>query len=387
MKRRPTALVAVVLSTALVLAACASSADAPDEPTGEPIVIGALTALSGPSTSFGTAWLEGFKLGIDYATDGSNAVDGRPIEIEEADDQSDPALGLTEATDLVASGVNIIAGTISSGVSLGLAEFAAENDVLYIVGSAGADELTGINENTFRGSRQGAQDVAAAVAALGDDIDGADVCVLAHDIAFGQGNAAATKEAFGDKPNSFTEIYAPFPTTDVAPFVQKVNDSNCNVLILWWAGDSGPLWAALNQQGILDKMIVESSIDRTSWPVFEAIDSPNVRLWAPFVANASEGEAATLLTESIEEVDYTHSDGFIAAQMVVHALTEAGGNDDVAAMVAALEGYNFDSPRGDTTIRAEDHAVIAPMVRFHFEGGEPVIDEILSSEELTPPIK
>jgi len=52
-------------------------------------------------------------------------------------------------------------------------------------------------------------------------------------------------------------------------------------------------------------------------------------------------------------------DGFVAGQMIVHALTE--GDNDVNAMITALEGWEFQGPKGDYTIRESDHALIQDM--------------------------
>ncbi|MDB5065083.1 MAG: amino acid transporter substrate-binding protein, partial [Chloroflexi bacterium] len=52
--------------------------------------------------------------------------------------------------------------------------------------------------------------------------------------------------------------------------------------------------------------------------------------------------------------------GFVAAQMIVHAVEQAGG-DNVDGMIKALEGWTFDAPKGPQTIRARDHAMLQPM--------------------------
>ena len=53
-------------------------------------------------------------------------------------------------------------------------------------------------------------------------------------------------------------------------------------------------------------------------------------------------------------------DGFVAAQMIVHAIA-AGGGTDVNAMVNALSGWTFLAPKGTQQIRASDHAMLQPM--------------------------
>ena len=53
------------------------------------------------------------------------------------------------------------------------------------------------------------------------------------------------------------------------------------------------------------------------------------------------------------------ADGFVAGQMIVQAIAEGG--DDVNAMIGALEGWEFEGPKGTTSIRESDHALIQPM--------------------------
>ena len=53
-------------------------------------------------------------------------------------------------------------------------------------------------------------------------------------------------------------------------------------------------------------------------------------------------------------------DGFVAAQMIVRALSK-GSTTDVDKMISALEGWSFTGPKGQQTIRASDHALLQPM--------------------------
>jgi branched-chain amino acid transport system substrate-binding protein len=54
-------------------------------------------------------------------------------------------------------------------------------------------------------------------------------------------------------------------------------------------------------------------------------------------------------------------DGFVAAQMIVHALQKGDGDPD--KMVSALEGWKFLAPKGFQAIRPQDHAMLQPMFR------------------------
>lgn len=92
---------------------------------GEPINVGIVTSLSGPLQTYGDEYLAALKVGIDYATDGSGAVNGRPVVLKTVDDAADPTKATAAATDLIGQGYKILAGSVSSGVALQMAPLAA----------------------------------------------------------------------------------------------------------------------------------------------------------------------------------------------------------------------------------------------------------------------
>ena len=85
---------------------------------GEPITIGVVTATSGPLATYGNAYLDGLEAGLDYATDGTGEVDGRAVELQVVDSAGAPEQAISAATELVGQGVNILVGTVSSGVGV-----------------------------------------------------------------------------------------------------------------------------------------------------------------------------------------------------------------------------------------------------------------------------
>ena len=148
-----------------------------DDGAASEVTVGIVTSETGALAGYGEQYLDGFKAGLDWATDGTMEVDGTAINVEYRDDGGDPDKAVTAVKELIGSGVNILAGTVSSGVALAVAEQAEQNQVLYISGPAAADAVTGINDYTFRSGRQSAQDVATAGTFL-DDLDGMKVTVL-----------------------------------------------------------------------------------------------------------------------------------------------------------------------------------------------------------------
>lgn len=384
----------VVATAALALAACAPTAAPGGESTEgsgpAEVTVGVVTSESGPLAGYGTQYLDGFKAGLDYATDGTGEVDGTTINVEYRDDAGDPDKAVTAVKELIGEGVNIIAGTASSGVALAVAEQAAQNQVLYIAGPAAADAISGINEYTFRSGRQSAQDVATAGTFL-DDIEGKTVAVFAQDNAFGQGNVAAVEAILGGKGATVTPVLVAEDVTEFTPFAQQVLAASPDLVFVAWAGaTSGAMWQAMSQQGVLDEIPVVTGLgDAATFGAYGEA-SEKINFLNHYFPGAPDNDVNTAMVEAIEEAggtpDLFSPDGFNAALMIVEAIKE--GKGDVDAMVAALEGFEFESPKGTMTVREGDHALIQEMyqVKLVADGGAfvPELVETVAAEEVAP---
>src|SRR5438105_3152681 len=180
--RRKLALV-VVLTTAL-LATVAATAQAGSSASA--YKVGIIYSRTGLLASYGGQYVEGLRLGLSYATKGTNKVDGHPVEFNLQDDAGNPTTAVGVAKDLIGQGYKILAGSTSSGVALQVAPIAAQNQVLFISGPAASDAITGINKYTFRSGRQTLQDVETVTSFLKGS--GKKVVVFNQDSVFGHGN-------------------------------------------------------------------------------------------------------------------------------------------------------------------------------------------------------
>ena len=355
----------VLATAALVMAACApqaaetgggESGDGPAE-----IRAGVITSETGPLAGYGEQYLQAFKAGLDYATDGTGEVDGTKIVIEYRDDAGDPDTAVTAAKELMGDGVNILLGSASSGVALAVAEQAAQNKVLFISGPAAA--ITGINEYTFRSGRQSAQDVATAGSFL-DDLDGKKIVVFAQNNAFGQGNVAAVEAILGAQGATVEPILVAEDVTEFTPFAQQVVSASPDLVFVAWAGaTSGAMWQAMSQQGVLDEVpVVTGLCDEATFGAYGEA-SEKINFLNHYFAGAPDNDVNTAMVEALDAEgatpDLFSPDGFNAAIMLVQAVKE--GKGDVDAMIAALEGFEFEGPKGTTTVRADDHALIQDM--------------------------
>ena len=233
----------------LALGACGSPASSTAAGGGgdgdsSPVQVGLVYSKSGPLATYGEQYRQGFEAGLDYATEGTGEIDGRPVEVIERDDAGDPAKAVAEATDLIGTGVQILAGSTASGVATQVAPLAEQNDVLFLSGSAATDALTGINDNTFRTGRQTYQDIATAESFIGDAA-GQSVLVFAQDNAFGQANVAAVQSVLGGAGATVTPLLVPASATDLTPFASQALSAAADLVFVAWAGESAPaMWQA-----------------------------------------------------------------------------------------------------------------------------------------------
>ncbi|WP_310247172.1 substrate-binding domain-containing protein [Microbacterium trichothecenolyticum] len=384
----------VAVTAALALAACAPSGD-PDNGSTEPgglseVTVGIVTSESGPLAGYGKQYLDAFKAGLDYATDGTGEIDGTTINVEYRDDAGDPDKAVTAVKELIGSGVNIIAGTASSGVALAVAEQAEQNKVLYISGPAAADAITGINDYTFRSGRQSAQDVATAGTFL-DDIEGRTVTVFAQDNAFGQGNVAAVQAILGGQGATVNSVLVAEDATEFTPFAQQVLAGAPDLVFVAWAGaTSGAMWQAMSQQGVMDEIPVVTGLGDSATFGAYGEASEKISFLNHYFPGAPDNDVNTAMVEAIEEAggtpDLFSPDGFNAAIMIVHAIES--GQGDVDAMVAALEGFEFEGPKGTMTVRASDHALIQEMYQVKLVAKDgtfvPELVDTVSADDVAP---
>jgi len=389
--------VLAVAAASLVAFACGGTpgGGSSPAPAKAAVKVGLVYSRSGLLASYGQQYIEGFKIGLAYATKGTGAVNGHRIDFVEQDDAGDPAKAVSEAKDLIGQGYKIIAGSTASGVALQVAPIAAQNKVLFVSGPAASDAITGINRYTFRSGRQSAQDVLAIKGTLTGSLSGKKILVFAQDTAFGQGNYAAVKALVGDPNGATTDrILVPPSANEFTPFAKQAKDARPDLLFIAWAGNTAQaMYTALQQQGVLTSTTVVTGLDqRSTYPAFGPLIG-TASLLSHFVYQAPRNEANTYLVNELKKQgkvpDLFHPDGFVAAEMIVHAVDKADGDQNVDRLISALEGYSFLGPKGQEQIRASDHATLQPMfiVKLQQSGStiEPEVLKTVTPQDAAPP--
>jgi branched-chain amino acid transport system substrate-binding protein len=353
--------------------------------------VGIVYSRTGLLAAYGAEYIEGLKLGLKYATNGTGKVNGKAVNLTLVDDKTDPASAVNAAKDLIGQGYKILAGSVSSGVALQVAPLAAQNHILFISGPAASDAITGVNKYTFRSGRQTLQDVYTANSFLQGA--GKKVVVFDQDSVFGHGNYAAVKAVLGSKGHKVSEISVPLTATDFTPFAQQAKNANPDLVFVAWAGTTaGAMWKSLDQQNVFSGTdVVTGLAERATWSTL-GDEATKIHFLSHYVSTAPKNKVNDWLVKQMRKraqaPDLFTPDGFNAALMIVHALKASP--DNVDKMVSALEGYKFLGPKGFSAVRPQDHALLQPMFRVKLvKKGNRLVAQVLgtaSSYATAPPV-
>ena len=106
-----------------------------------PIKVGLMLPYSGTYAALGNAIENGFKL---YVQEQGGKLGGREVQYFKVDDESEPAKATDNVNKLIKrDNVDVLVGTVHSGVALAMAKAAKDNNALLVIPNAGADAITG----------------------------------------------------------------------------------------------------------------------------------------------------------------------------------------------------------------------------------------------------
>jgi branched-chain amino acid transport system substrate-binding protein len=206
--------------------------DTTEAASGEPIMIGILTDLTGF-----TPWAVNARDGMMLAAEEINAaggVDGRMIELVLEDSANDADAGTSGYERLAEQGVVAIGGVISSTVGGTISPLAEELQIpTFLIKSGTEAALTQDSRFMFRTCLPAAPMVPTPVVQYVQEQGLTNVGVIVADYPWGQSFAAAVGPALDAAGISYGEIQvAPVPPdTDFTPFVRNIADAGAEMVI------------------------------------------------------------------------------------------------------------------------------------------------------------
>ncbi len=324
---------------------------------GAKIKIGLMLPYTGTYAQLGVAITNGFKLAV---AESGGKLGGREIEYFTVDDESDPSKATDNANKLVTRDkVDVLIGTVHSGVEMAIVKIARESGVLHINPNAGADAATGAlcAPNIFRTSFTNWQPAYPMGKVLADR-GIKKVVTLTWNYGAGTESINGFKEGFTKAGGSVVkELLLPFPSVEFQPLLTEIASIKPDAVFVFFAGGGAAKflkdWQAaglkgkigLYATGFLTDGILESVGDaaegiETTLHYGDGIETPKNKTFRLNYAKTYK------LQPDVYAVQ-----GYDAGLLLAAGLKAVNG--DVSRkkeLIAALEKAKIDSPRGAWTM-------------------------------------
>ncbi len=240
----------LLVASAASATAAATSLARPAIASSEPIKIGFLPALTGPSSSTGIAINRGTVLAINEIN-AAGGVNGRKLELIVRDTQSDPTKAVNGATELTRrEKVQVIWGPLNSGEALAATPLIARDGVPQL-DSCWVDSLTDVKKwpLAFRNAPTNQQVGGAATRYVLEVLKIKKVAVIGDTTGYGTASVNAYVPMVGAKGGTVVyqnEVDASNP--DLKPEMLRMRDAGAEA-IMPWSVNAGFLSRIINTRG------------------------------------------------------------------------------------------------------------------------------------------
>ena len=319
--------------------------------------VGLMLPATGTFASLGTAIENGFRL---HLAEQGGKLAGREVEIVKVDDESDPAKATDNVNKLIKrDNVDVLVGTVHSGVAMAMARVAKDTGTLLIVPNAGADAVTGpmCAPNIFRSSFSNWQPgyaMGEVVAKKGHK----KVITITWKYAAGDESVKGFKEAFEKGGGQVTkELSLPFPNVEFQALLTEIAAARPDAVYTFFAGGGAvkfvkdyaaaglkakiPLYGAgFITDGTLEAQGADADGLLTTLHYADALNTPRDNAF----------RLAYAKTYKLQPDVYAVQ-GYDAAQILAIGLDAVKGDlTKKAEFAAAVEKAKIDSPRGTFTL-------------------------------------
>ncbi|MEW6099560.1 MAG: ABC transporter substrate-binding protein [Pseudomonadota bacterium] len=322
------------------------------------IKVGLMLPYTGTFAALGTAIENGFKL---YVQEQGGKLAGREIEYFKVDDESDPAKAPENANKLVKRDqVDVLVGTVHSGVAMGMAKVAKDTNTLLIVPNAGADAITGplCAPNIFRSSFSNWQPAYAMGLVMAEQRKHKTAVTLTWKYAAGEESVRGFKEGFESKGGKvLKELYLPFPNVEFQALLTEIAALKPDAVYVFFAGGGAVKFVKdYAAAGLKDKIPLYGAgflTDGTLEAQGEAANGLFTTLhYADDLTNPKDREFRLNYAKTYKlQPDVYAVQGYDAAQLLAAGLKAAGGDiKNRDAVVKGMEQAKINSPRGPFTM-------------------------------------
>jgi len=361
------------------------------------IKVGFVDTYSGPASVYTFDVVDGFKMAIQ-AINAKGGVLGKKIEYTTRDEKFNPATGLAMAKELVMrEEVDILAGTINSGTTLAVSDFAKKEKIPFFCTFAKSEKITGeLGHRYVFGIAENTRMIGKATAVAIAKQSYTKFWVAGEDYEYGHAVGDAcwkyTKEM---KPSAqlLGQTWWKLGEADLAPYITPIVQAKPDML-----------YVATGGVGNLNFMKLAKAMDLMKHMgiyLHTAIELSNVQALGK---DGPEGILGTVnylyyYPETPENKAFVEQFkkmydrppkvgalyGYAAAQLIVKAYQKAG-KIDKEKFINAMEGLVVDSPVGKLEMRKCDHQLMLPMF-FGVTKKSPQYDYLIASNIMSIPGK
>jgi branched-chain amino acid transport system substrate-binding protein len=345
----------------------AAAEDTAAEADGEPVRMGVVLPQAGVYGQIGPEILDGMNLYFDEV---GRQAGGRPIELVQEAEPTDPNEALEATRRLVDQDVDLMTGYVSTAAAYAARDLLVDNEMVTLVSNAGGNDLTQgrQSEFIFRTSFTSDQ-VSGPLGTWVAENVGDRVAVVASDYAFGQESVAAFRTTFEEAGGEIVEeIFTPLGSGDFANAVATIAGADVDATFGFLAGSDGVIFVQQYAQAGLKEskpltvagfMVSSDVLDAVGDSALGAISSLH---YAPTLDNPANENFAPAFEEAYGRQPSVYAvQGYDTAQYIVAALEATGGDTEPDALIAALEEAEIDSPRGEVSIDPETHQIVQHM--------------------------
>jgi len=358
---------------------------------GQKIKVGLMLPYTGTYAQLGVAITNGFKLAI---AENGGKIAGREIEYATVDDESDPAKGADNANRLVnRDKVDVLVGTVHSGVQAGMVKIARESGVLHIIPNAGLDAATTAlcAPNIFRTSFANSQTSYPMGKVLADR-GVKNAVTLTWKYAAGEESVGGFREAFTKGGGKIVkELWIPFPNVEFQSLLTEIAALKPDAVYVFFAGGGAakflkdyqaaglkgkiPLYGSgFLTDGILEATGSAAEGVETTLHYGDAIDTPRNNAFRLNYAKTYK------LQPDVYAVQ-----GYDAGLLLIAGLNAVKGDiSKKKEIIAAMSKAQIDSPRGRWTM-SRTHNPIQDMYLRKVSGKENKVTGVAIKQLDWPP--
>ncbi len=349
----------------LLGAAALALALAGPAPAQEPVKVGLLLSLTGPFASTGRQIEAAAQL---YVAQHGDEVAGRRIELIVRDDTGVADVTRRLAQELVVrEEVDVLAGFVLTPLAMATAPVATEARVPMVVTSAATSIITEQSPYIARTSFTLPQ-ATVGIAEWSAENGIERVVTLVTDYAPGIDAETQFVETFTARGGEVVEqLRVPLQNPDFAPFLQRARDAEPDALFVFVpAGVGALLMRQFAERGLAEEGIrLIGTGDVTDDDILNSMGEVAIgTITSHHYSTAHDSPENRAFVEAFKEArggmrpNFMGVAGYDGMHLIYAALEKTGGDTDGDALIEAMKGMSWTSPRGPVSIDPETRDIV-----------------------------